>query len=134
MGVFILTQFSVGDGLMRQPVAMAGMQIEFVCYGTVRDAVGQKALQRDLPDGTTVGEAVSSLGEEFTDLGPLVFDSAGNLRANVNVLHNEENVRTLDGQTTELTDGDTVGIAPSLAGGSGTGQTTARHPIGGDCS
>lgn len=104
------------------------MQIEFVCYATIRDAVGRKTLERELPAGSTVGDAVESLGEEFAALDPLLFDSSGEVRANVNVLVNEVNVRTLDGQATTVTAGDTVGLAPGVAGGSAaiTGQTPER--------
>ncbi|WP_169302355.1 ubiquitin-like small modifier protein 1 [Halorientalis salina] len=105
------------------------MQITFVCYATVRDAVGQKRLERTLSEGTTVGQAVQSLGEEVDALGPLLFDSDGQLRENVNVLVDEENVRQLDGSETTLSDGDTVGIAPGVAGGCSVG-VTGRHVTG----
>ncbi|MFD1587622.1 ubiquitin-like small modifier protein 1 [Halorientalis brevis] len=94
------------------------MQITFACYATIRDAIGQKSLHREVTKGTTVGDALTTLADEFDDLGPLLFDSSGELRANVNVLVNDENVRTLDGPATVLSDGDTVGIAPGVAGGS----------------
>ena len=99
------------------------MQITFTCYATIRDAVGQKTLEREVTTESTVHDAVDALGAEFDDLGPLLFDSSGELRANVNVLVNDENVRTLDGPETVLSDGDTVGIAPSVAGGT---ESSAR--------
>jgi molybdopterin synthase sulfur carrier subunit len=105
------------------------VQITFVCYATVRDAVGKKQLERRLSEGTTVGHAVASLGDEFGSLESLLFDSDGQLRGNINVLVGEENVRQLDGPETTLADGDTVGIAPGVAGGCSV-ETTGRHVTG----
>jgi len=107
------------------------MQITFTCYATIRDAVGQKSLEREVTAGTTVGDAIETLGDEFDDIGPLLFDSSGELRANVNVLVNDENVRALEGRETVLSNGDTVGIAPSVAGGSAS-EANARD--GGACA
>lgn len=104
------------------------MQVSFVCFGPLRDAVGQKTVQRDVA-ADTVGGAVDTLGSEFADLEPLVFDSDGDLRPNCNVLVNDENVRTLDGSETELQDGDTVTLAPGVAGGAPPSRVV---PIGGE--
>jgi len=60
--------------IRRRPVA-DDMEIEFVTYATIRDAVIEKRLTREFSDGTTVKETV-------------------------------------------LSDGDTVGLAPGLSGGS----------------
>lgn len=93
------------------------MEIEFVCYGTIRDAVGEKSMTRDVAAGSTVGGALSALADENDDLGPLLFNSEGELRPNVNVLVDEENVRLGSGLDTALSAGDTVALAPGLSGG-----------------
>lgn len=93
------------------------MQVTCLLYATVRDAVGQKRLTRDVAAGTTVRELLRALGAEFDGFGPLVFDSKERVRANVNVLVNDEPIRSLDGPDTELSDGDTLMVAPSVAGG-----------------
>lgn len=67
-----------------------------------------------------------NLTELFTDLESrhpgirerLVDDAAGGeLRRFVNVYLNDEDVRFLNGITTELSDGDSVTILPAVAGG-----------------
>lgn len=93
------------------------MQVTCLFYATVRDAVGTKRLTRDIAEGTTVRELLRALGEEFDGLDPLVFDSKERVRSNVNVLVNDEPIRSLDGPETVLSDGDTLMVAPSVAGG-----------------
>jgi molybdopterin synthase sulfur carrier subunit len=93
------------------------MEIEFVWCGRLRDAVGEKSLTREVTPGATVGDALSALADEYDDLGPLLFNSRGELRPNVNVLVDEENVRLGSGLDTSLSAGDTVALAPGLSGG-----------------
>ena len=93
------------------------MHVEFVTYATIRDSIGEKRLERDFDSGTTVGEALSALADEYESLGPLLFDGGGDLRPHVNVLVDEENVRNEDGAATTLTDGATVSLAPGVSGG-----------------
>lgn len=93
------------------------MEVEFVSYATVRDAIGTKSVTRDLPPGTTVEEALNDLAGEHDGLESLLFESDGEIRPHVNVLVGETNIRELDGQATELAAGDTVGLAPGVAGG-----------------
>ncbi|MFD1515307.1 ubiquitin-like small modifier protein 1 [Halomarina rubra] len=92
----------------------ADESVEFEFYATLRDAVGERSLTRAVPEGTTVAEALGTLGEEFPSLRPLLFDGDGRLRPHVSVLVDGERVdgdRSLDG-------GETVGAAPAVAGGS----------------
>ena len=96
------------------------MEVEFVSYATIRDAIGTKSVTLALDDGATVEEALSALAGEYDGLESLLFTSGGELRPHVNVLVDDENVRTLDGRTTELQAGATVALAPGVAGGLGT--------------
>ncbi|WP_424019061.1 ubiquitin-like small modifier protein 1 [Halorientalis pallida] len=93
------------------------MHVEFVTYATIRDSIGEKRLEREFDSGTTVGEALSALADDYESLGPLLFDGDGELRPHVNVLVDEENVRNGDGSATTLSDGATVSLAPGVAGG-----------------
>ncbi|MFB6143404.1 MAG: ubiquitin-like small modifier protein 1 [Halorientalis sp.] len=97
------------------------MEVEFVCHATVRDAVGEKPVRVDVPEGATVGDALHALAETYEDVGPLVFDGEGRIRPTVNVLVGEENARTGEGTETPLASGETVTLAPGVAGGDGTG-------------
>ena len=93
------------------------MQVTCELYATVRDAVGRQRVTRTVEAGATVRDLLRALGEEYDGVGPLVFDAEERVRANVNVLVNGEPIRSLDGPETELSDGDTLMVAPSVAGG-----------------
>jgi molybdopterin synthase sulfur carrier subunit len=101
------------------------MDVEFVSYATVRDAIGTKSVTRDLPEGTTVEDALRDLAVEYEGLDSLLFTSDGEIRPHVNVLVNDENIRDRDGQATTLSAGDTVGLAPGVAGGGRVGVIDA---------
>lgn len=80
---------------------------------------------RELADGraevvveaATVGEALDALLETHPGLRRHVRDEAGALRSHVNVFLNEEDIRYLAGETTEVENGDVVTVVPSIAGG-----------------
>jgi hydroxyacylglutathione hydrolase len=90
-------------------------------HATVREAVGTKRLERDVAARTRVRDLLDDLDREHEGLGPLVFDSEGRVRANVNLLVNGTPVRDRDGPETALTDGDTLVVAPAVAGGRSRG-------------
>lgn len=105
------------------------MDLEFVSYATVRDAVGEKRVELAVPDGATVGEALRAFTDQYDGAGPLVFDNDGDIRPNINVLVNEENVALGKGDRTPLSDGDTVTVAPGVSGG--TGRRARGRLVGG---
>jgi adenylyltransferase/sulfurtransferase len=68
--------------------------------------------------GSTVGEVLSGLTLRYADLRKQLFSDAGALRSYVNVYVNDEDIRYLEKDKTEVKDGDTLTIIPSIAGGS----------------
>ena len=66
--------------------------------------------------GTTVGEALNDLTDQYPELRQHLFNGA-ELRNFVNVFLGEEDVRFLDGLSTEIDSGDNLRIIPSIAGG-----------------
>jgi len=68
--------------------------------------------------GATVGEVLTSLTSQYADLRRHLYNDQGKLRSFVNVYVNDEDIRYLSKEATPLTDGDTVSIVPSIAGGS----------------
>jgi molybdopterin converting factor small subunit len=66
----------------------------------------------------TVGEALGSLTDTFSDLRKHLFTDDGKIRSFVNVYLNDEDIRFLDKENTRTKDGDTISIVPSIAGGS----------------
>ena len=65
----------------------------------------------------TVGEALSALTSQFADLRKHLYADDGRLRSFVNVYVNDEDIRYLQKDKTQLSDGDTISIIPSIAGG-----------------
>lgn len=98
---------------------MAGDEptVTFEFYGTVRDAVGEKTIARDLDPGTTVNAALRTVAADHPDLYSLLFTSEERLRPHINVSRNGEPIRELDGPDTALEPDDLVTVAPSVSGG-----------------
>lgn len=67
--------------------------------------------------GETVDDVVHDLDRQFPGLRDRLMDEKGELRRFINLYVNEEDVRFLDGRTTNLKEGDTVSIVPAIAGG-----------------
>ena len=65
----------------------------------------------------TVGEALSSLTTQFSELKKHLYSDDGRLRSFVNVYVNDEDIRYLQKDQTSVREGDTISIVPSIAGG-----------------
>jgi adenylyltransferase/sulfurtransferase len=66
---------------------------------------------------TTVGEALSGLTNQYSELRKHLFSEDGKLRSFVNVYLNDEDIRYMAKDATPVKDGDVVSIVPSIAGG-----------------
>tara|TARA_Y100001960_G_scaffold222791_1_gene233087 strand:+ start:252 stop:539 length:288 start_codon:yes stop_codon:yes gene_type:complete len=69
-------------------------------------------------DGSSVEEALDSLCTRFTELKPNLFDGDGKVRNFINVYLNDDDIRYADGMKSEVKDGDSIQIVPSISGGS----------------
>ena len=78
-------------------------------------------------DGSTVGDALRNLVQKHPELQQHLYDDKGELRQFVNVYRNDDDIRYLDREDTDLSDGDELSIVPSIAGGA-TAVATARGP------
>ncbi len=65
----------------------------------------------------TVIKLINDLDKKYSGLGERISE-AGKIRRFVNVYVNEEDIRFLKGEETEVKDGDEVSIVPAIAGGS----------------
>lgn len=65
----------------------------------------------------TVAEALSGVTSQFGDLRKHLYTEDGRLRSFVNVYVNDEDIRYLQKDQTQLREGDTISIVPSIAGG-----------------
>ena len=67
--------------------------------------------------GKTVGEGLQNLTTKYADLRRHLYTDEGKLRSFVNVYLNDEDIRYLQKEDTQVKDGDAVTIVPSIAGG-----------------
>jgi molybdopterin synthase sulfur carrier subunit len=67
--------------------------------------------------GSTLGEALDSLGRKYPGLGDSIRDEQGKVREFINLFVGGREMRDLQGERTRLKDGDTVYVIPSVAGG-----------------
>ncbi len=67
--------------------------------------------------GSTVGEALNALTAAHPDLKKQIYNDEGKLRSFVNIYLNDEDIRYIKKEATPISDGDTISIVPSIAGG-----------------
>ena len=67
--------------------------------------------------GSTVGEALNALTTAHSELKKHLYNDEGKLRSFVNIYLNDEDIRYIKKEATPLSDGDTISIVPSIAGG-----------------
>ncbi len=66
----------------------------------------------------TIGELLTQLTTQHSDLRRHLYTDDGKLRSFVNVYLNDEDVRYLQKENTPVQENDVVSIVPSIAGGS----------------
>jgi MoaD family protein len=67
-------------------------------------------------EGATVGEILRKMDAQFAGFGERVLDGR-NVKRFINVFVNEDNIRDKKELETEVKNGDTISILPSIAGG-----------------
>ena len=65
----------------------------------------------------TIVEMIDTLNAAHPGIKDRLCDDTGELRRFVNIYVNEEDIRFLQNQQTELKDGDEISIIPAIAGG-----------------
>jgi MoaD family protein len=68
-------------------------------------------------NASTIGEAIVELQGRYPGIQERLLDESGGVRRFVNVYVNEEDIRFLQNQNTQLKDGDEISIIPAIAGG-----------------
>ena len=86
-------------------------------YATLRDIVGAKHIQFDLPAGATVHELLDLAAERYPKLKTLIWQPDGRLSDYVKVFVDGRESRHLQGLETRLAADATIDIFPPAAGG-----------------
>jgi sulfur-carrier protein len=68
-------------------------------------------------EGSTIGDVLQRLVEEFPGMAGQLLTEDGNLHRFVNVYVNDDDVRYLTSLDTPVKDGDEVSLLPAVAGG-----------------
>ena len=68
-------------------------------------------------EGATVGEILRKMDAQFKGFAERVLDDGRNVKRFINVFVNEDNIRDRKELETEVKNGDTISILPSIAGG-----------------
>ncbi len=68
-------------------------------------------------EGATVGEILRKMDSQFKGFGDRILDEGRSVKRFINVFVNEDNIRDKKELETELKNGDTISILPSIAGG-----------------
>ena len=92
------------------------MPVTVRLYGAYSDfAGGQRSVA---VAGLTLRAALDDLVARYPSLGERLRDEHGRLREHLNVYVNMDDLRSLDGELTRVTDGDVVHLIPAVSGGS----------------
>jgi molybdopterin synthase sulfur carrier subunit len=87
-------------------------------YATLRQIVGQKTIDFDIPPGSTIGFLVQQMVSRFPDLRPALVDADGQLLGHVHIFVNGRDVPFLEKQMgTVLKAEDVIGVFPAVGGG-----------------
>jgi len=101
------------------------MDLELRFFAGFRQAVGQKTVERSFDDDATVGDVLRALEEEYEGLaGDLLED--GDVRPQLSILKNGNDVVHMEGTATELADGDRLSVFPPVAGGTDRREKSYR--------
>ena len=68
-------------------------------------------------DGETIAELMTNIEQRYPGFREQITDDAGEFHRFVNIYLNDEDIRYLDKEATPLSEGDTLSIVPSIAGG-----------------
>lgn len=92
--------------------------MQFNLYATFRLLAGVKTLHIDLPDGTTVQQAVHAVVKEQPVLRTHWLDEAGEIHAHVHIFINGHDVQNMErGVETPLKPEDVLDFFPPVGGG-----------------
>ena len=86
----------------------------FIPSSLRRYTAGQSKVQ---VNGATVSEIIENLERRYPGVKSRLCDESGRIKRYVNVFVNDEEIRSLQGPDTPLSEKDEVSIVPAMAGG-----------------
>jgi MoaD family protein len=77
----------------------------------------EPTVEFDAGEGKTIGGILEDLESKYTGIKARLCGDDGKIRRFVNFYLNEEDIRFLDNENTQVNDGDEISIVPAVAGG-----------------
>ena len=68
-------------------------------------------------EGKTVGEVLDALGKSYPTLKHMIYNEADEIPGHINVYINSQEIHSLQGKNTPVSDGDEMAVIPAIAGG-----------------
>ena len=68
-------------------------------------------------EGNTVAEVLDNLGSRYPELRHMIFDESDEVPGHINIYVNNQEMYSLKGKDTPLSDGDEIAVIPAIAGG-----------------
>jgi sulfur-carrier protein len=92
------------------------MKVTF--YATLRQVVGQKSVDFELPEGGTIKQLLEKMIRQYPRLHQEMLDAEGDMLAHVYIFVNGRAVSLLENALdTELEPDDEIGVFPAIGGG-----------------
>ena len=92
------------------------MNVNF--YATLRQVVGQKTINFELPEEATVNDLLEEMLKRYPALRSELIDAEGNMFAHVHIFVNGRDAPFLENALdTILQPADTIGVFPAVGGG-----------------
>ena len=92
------------------------MKVDF--YATLRQIVGGKTVELDLPEGVTVHQLIEAIVQKFPALRRELLDENGCIYGHVHIIINGRDAPFMErGLETELSSEDELRIFPAVGGG-----------------
>ncbi len=68
-------------------------------------------------EGSNVAEVLADLGSRYPALRHMIFDESDEVPGHINIYVNNQEINSLQGKETPLSDGDEIAVIPAIAGG-----------------
>src|SRR5439155_1462973 len=68
-------------------------------------------------EGKTVGEVLDALGKSYPTLKHMIYNEADEIPGHINIYINSQEIHSLQGKNTPVSDGDEMAVIPAIAGG-----------------
>lgn len=92
------------------------MHVRCHFFGSLREAVGEKTVEREVAPETTVDTLLVTVVNDYPELEELLFENE-ELRESITITRNAKHINYMDGSDTGLEADDDIRVTPSIQGG-----------------